>query len=105
MDRLFLLLAIGSEVIATSLLPATKSMTRPVPTCIMLVGYLCSFYCLARAIQTIPIGVAYAIWSGLGIVLVTIAGYLLYKQELNPLGMMGIATILLGAIMLHLATT
>jgi small multidrug resistance pump len=72
--KLYLLIAILAEVIATSALKASNGFTKIGPSCIVLVGYVIAFYCLSLSLKTIPVGLAYAIWSGLGIVLITVVG-------------------------------
>lgn len=99
---LYLLVAILSEVIATTALKATESFTKPVPSLIVLAGYGVAFYCLSLCLRTIKIGVAYAIWSGLGIVLVTLMGWLLYQQRIDTAGLVGMGLIIAGVIVLNL---
>lgn len=99
---LYLLVAILSEVIATTALKATASFTKPVPSLIVLVGYGSAFYCLSLCLQTINIGVAYAIWSGLGIVLVTLMGHLFYQQRIDTAGLVGMGLIIAGVLVLNL---
>lgn len=76
-------LAIVAEVIATSALKASEGFTRPGPSAIVVLGYGLAFYCLSLTLKTVPVGVAYAVWSGLGIVLITVAGYVLYRQRID----------------------
>ncbi len=82
MHYIHLGLAIISEVIATSALKSTEEFTRLWPSLIVMIGYLSAFYFLTLSLRSISVGIAYAIWSGLGIVLVTIAGAILYDQSL-----------------------
>ena len=83
MGHVYLGIAIVAEVIATTALKASESFTQLWPSVIVCVGYAASFYMLALALQTLSIGVAYAIWAGLGIVLVTLAGVLVYGQRVD----------------------
>ena len=101
-DYAYLLIAIVSEVIATSALKATASFTKPLPSLIVLVGYGSAFYFLSLCLQTISVGIAYAIWSGLGIVLVTFLGWLFYRQTIDQAGLIGMGLIIAGVAVLHL---
>jgi multidrug transporter EmrE-like cation transporter len=78
-----LLLAIVAEVVATSALKASDGFTRLWPAVIVVVGYSVSFYCLSLVLKTIPVGITYAVWSGLGIVLITLAAWWLYGQTID----------------------
>ena len=93
--------AIVLETIGTSFLQASQQFTRPVPTAIMAVSYLVSFYLLGLALKTMPVGVAYAIWSGLGIVLISLAGLIVFKQRLDLPAMIGLALIVAGVIVVN----
>lgn len=99
---LLLLLAIVAEVIATSALKAAESFTRPIPSLIVVAGYVVAFTCLAMTLKTLPLGVAYAIWSGVGTALVAVVGWLYYKQELDLGAILGVALIIAGTIVLNL---
>ena len=99
---LLLLLAIVAEVIATSALKAAESFTRPVPSLIVVVGYAIAFTCLSMTLKTLPLGVAYAIWSGVGTALVAAVGWLYYKQELDLAAILGVGLIIAGTIVLNL---
>ncbi|SBV94889.1 multidrug resistance protein; DLP12 prophage [uncultured delta proteobacterium] len=96
-----LLLAIVCEVIATSSLKASEEFTRLWPTLIMAAGYLCAFYCLTIVMRTMPIGIAYALWSGLGIVLISLIGLLVFKQRLDLPACIGIGLIVAGVIVVN----
>ena len=102
MAYFYLALAIISEVIGTSALKASEEFTRLVPSIIVVVGYSSAFYFMTFALRTIPLGVTYAIWSGLGIVLVTIAGIFLYKQIPDTPAIIGMGMIVAGVIVIHL---
>ena len=99
---LYLGLAIVMETMATSLLVLSEQFTRPLPTAGMAVGYLASFYLLSLALRTIPIGVAYAIWSGLGIVLISGIGFFVLKQHLDAAAYVGIGLIIAGVLVIRL---
>ena len=97
-----LLLAIVFEVIATSLLKMSDGFTKLLPTIFMLVFYGITFYFLSLAVKTIPIGVAYAIWSGVGIVVISLVGLIVFKQHLDLPAIGGIALIMLGCLVINL---
>jgi len=99
---LLLLLAILAETAATTALKAAAGFTRPLPSLLTVAGYAVSFYCLSLALRSIPIGVAYAIWSGIGIVLVSLLAWLLYRQALDLPALIGIALILAGVAVINL---
>lgn len=99
---LYLAIAITAEVIATSALKASEQFSRLVPSLIVVLGYGVAFYFLALCLRTIPVGVAYAIWSGLGVVLVAVIGYFVFDQKLDPPAMIGIGLILAGVLVLNL---
>ncbi len=102
MPYLYLTLAIISEVIATSALKATAEFTRLVPSLIVIAGYGLAFYFMTLTIRTIPVGITYAVWSGAGIVLVTLAGILFYRQIPDLPAIIGMALIVAGVIVIHL---
>ena len=95
-------LAIVAEVIATSALKASAGFTRLWPSVIVVLGYSAAFYCLSLTLQSLSVGVAYALWSGLGIVLVTIAGYVLYRQSVDAPALIGMALIVAGVAVIQL---
>jgi len=102
MNWLYLGLAIICEVIATSALKASAGFTRPLPTVILAFGYGAAFYFLSLTLRSIPVGVAYAVWSGVGVVLISLVAWLLYGQELDLPAMLGIALIVAGVIVLNM---
>lgn len=102
MGALFLGIAIVGEVIATSFLRASAGFTQPLPTAVVVIGYGITFYFFSLALQTIPVGVAYAIWSGVGIVLVSIIAFLVYKQALDAPALIGMGLILGGVLVINL---
>ncbi len=101
----FLGIAIIAEVIGTSALKASHEFTRLIPSLIVIAGYGTAFYFMSLAMRTIPLGVTYAIWSGLGIVLITIAGMLIYKQVPDLAAITGMALIVAGVLVIHLFST
>ncbi|MBB3475379.1 multidrug efflux SMR transporter [Sphingomonas sp. BK345] len=94
--------AIGFEIVATSALKAASGFTRPIPLIIVILGYVAAFYCLSVALRVIPMGIAYAIWSGIGIVVISLVGLLVYRQRLDGAALLGIALILAGTIVINL---
>lgn len=98
---LALLGAILVEVIATNALKASDGFTRLAPSAVTVIGYAISFYLLSVALKTIPVGVAYAIWSGIGIVLVTIVAWVLFGQRLDAGAVVGIGLILAGVVVIR----
>lgn len=99
---LLLLLAILAEVIATSALKASESFTRLLPSVVVVAGYGIAFTCLSMTLRTVPLGVAYAIWSGVGTALVAVVGWLVYKQQLDLPAVAGIGLIIAGTLVLNL---
>lgn len=97
----YLAIAIIAEVIATSALKASEEFTKVVPSIIVIIGYGAAFYFLTHVLKTIPVGVTYAIWSGLGIVLVTIAGIILYKQIPDLPAVLGMGLIVAGVVVIN----
>ena len=102
MSWLYLAIAIVAEVIATSALKAADGFTRPAPSAIVVVGYVVAFYFLSLTLRGIPVGVAYAVWSGVGIVLISLIAWLLYGQTLDAAAMLGIGLIMAGVLVLNL---
>ena len=102
MVYVYLAIAIIAEVIATSALKASHEFTRLIPSLIVLTGYTVAFYFMTLTIRTLPIGITYAIWSGLGIVLISIAGAIFYKEIPDIPAMIGIALIILGVGVIHI---
>ncbi len=102
---LLLALAIASEIMATSALAASKGFTKPLPALMVVAGYGVSFYCLAQVLSVIPIGVTYAIWSGVGIVMITLIGWLLFGQKLDFPALLGIGLIAAGVVIMNVFST
>lgn len=105
MNYVYLFAAIVSEVVATSALKAAEGFTRFWPSAVVIVGYGVAFYCLSLTMRTIPIGIAYAIWSGVGIVLIALVGVLVYRQPLDAPALIGMALILAGVLVINLFST
>jgi small multidrug resistance pump len=102
MAYLTLFIAIIAEVVATSFLKQSNGFTRTVPTIVTFVGYGIAFYCLSLTLRTIPTGIAYAIWSGVGIVLVTAIAWVWQGQKLDGAAVAGIGLIMAGVIVMNL---
>jgi small multidrug resistance pump len=101
MHYLWLAIAIVGEVIATTALKASDQFRRPGPTVLVVGGYLCAFYFLSMTLKSIPVGVVYAIWSGLGVVLVAIAAALLYREVPDRPAVLGMALIIAGVVVIN----
>ncbi len=99
---LFLLFAILAEVTATSALKASDGFKRLWPSVIVVLGYAASFYLLSFTLKEIPVGVAYAIWSGLGLALITLVSWLLYRQSLDAPAVIGMVLIMGGVLVMQL---
>jgi len=95
-NYLYLAGAILFEVAATSALRASDGMTRIVPTIVCLIGYAAAFYLLSLTLRTVPVGVAYAIWSGVGIVLIALIGTFWFKQPIDVAAILGMILIVAG---------
>ncbi len=96
MPYVYLTLAIVYEVVATSALKASEGFTKIIPSLIVVAGYAATFYFLSVVLKTMPVGIAYSIWCGLGIVLVTIVSLFLYRQVPDVPAVIGMALIILG---------
>lgn len=101
-SSLALMIAIIAEVAATSALKTSDGFTRVVPSLIVVVGYGLAFYFLSVALRTIPVGIAYAIWSGIGIVLITGIGWVLFEQKLDAAVLFGMALIVVGVLVVNM---
>lgn len=99
---LYLGIAIVAEVAATTALKASDGFTRLLPSIGVVIGYAIAFYCLALTLRTLPVGVAYAIWSGVGIVLVSLLGWLVYRQTLDAAALLGMGLIIAGVLVINL---
>lgn len=101
---IFLAVAIVSEVIATSALKTSEGFTRLWPSTIVVAGYVSAFYFLSLTLKTIPVGVAYAIWSGAGIALISLIAWFLYGQSLDLPAIIGMSLIVAGIVVLNLSS-
>ncbi len=101
MGYLYLAIAIIAEVIATSALKSSEQFSRLIPSTIVVVGYATAFYFLSLVLKTIPVGVAYAIWAGLGIVLVAIIGAVFFKQIPDTPAILGMLLIITGVVVIN----
>ena len=97
-----LLFAITSEVIGTSCHKLSEGFSKPIPTLVVLVSYATAMLLLSRVVQSIPLGITYALWSGIGIVAIVLVGFFAYKQVPSPGQLVGIATITAGVIIVNL---
>ena len=101
-NYLFLIAAIVAEVIATTALARSDGFTRLIPSLVAIVGYGVAFWCLAIPLKTLPTGVVYAIWCGLGIVLITAVSWIRYRQVLDAPALFGLGLILAGVLVINL---
>nr|WP_314369884.1 multidrug efflux SMR transporter [uncultured Acinetobacter sp.] len=99
---LILFIAIVAEVIATSALKSSEGFTKPIASIVVVLGYMIAFYCLSLTLKTIPVGIAYAVWSGVGIVLITTVAWFVFDQKLDVWGIIGIVLIMIGVLILNL---
>lgn len=99
---LILFIAIVAELIATSALKSSEGFTKPMASIVVVLGYMIAFYCLSLTLKTIPVGIAYAVWSGVGIVLITTVAWIVFDQKLDVWGIVGIALIMSGVLVLNL---
>ncbi|MDO5631336.1 MAG: multidrug efflux SMR transporter [Paracoccus sp. (in: a-proteobacteria)] len=97
-----LAIAIAFEIFATSMLQRSEQFTRLAPTLLMALGYALSFYLLSHVLRVIPLGIAYAIWSGLGVACVALIGRFVFGQQIDTAGMIGIGLIIAGVVVLNL---
>ena len=98
---LFLALAIVFEIIATTFLKKSEELSKLWPSVVTVIGYACAFYFLSLSLRQIPVGVTYAIWSGVGIVFITIIGVVAFKQVPDLPAIIGIALIILGVVVIN----
>lgn len=102
MAYVYLGLAIITEVAATSALKASHQFTKLIPSLIVILGYSASFYLLTIVLKTFPVGLTYAVWSGLGMVLVTLVGTVIYHQIPDTPAVIGMGLIIAGVLTIHL---
>lgn len=98
----YLAIAICAEVIATASMKAVKGFSTPIPLILVIVGYTTALFLLTLVVRTIPVGVAYAIWAGLGIVMVSIAALFIYGQRLDLPAVLGMGLIVAGVVVIQL---
>lgn len=99
---LYLSIAITAEVIATTSMKALDGLNKPLPLLLVVAGYGISFWMLSLVVKSIPVGIAYAVWAGLGIVLVSVAATFLYQQRLDLPAMLGMGLIVCGVALIQL---
>ncbi len=102
LTHIYLVIAIGFEVVATSALKESAGFTRLWPSVISLVCYGFAFYLLSLALRTMPVGVVYAVWSGAGVMLIALVGWLVFKQSLDWPAVLGIGLIMAGVLVINL---
>ena len=102
MSWLYLAVAIVAEVVGTAALKSSEGFSRPTPSVVVVLGYLVAFYFLSLTLRTIPVGVAYAVWSGVGIVLISLIAWLAFGQSLDAPAMAGMALIIAGVILINI---
>jgi small multidrug resistance pump len=99
---MYLAMAIVAEVVATTMLKASEGFTRLWPSLVVVVGYAVAFWGLSMVVKTMPLGIVYAIWSGMGIVLVSIAAVFVYQQKLDLPAVFGMGLIIAGVLVINL---
>ncbi|QTF10777.1 multidrug DMT transporter [Brenneria izadpanahii] len=104
MFKVYIILAISifAETIATTMMKASHGFTRFIPSAIVVIGYAISFYGLSQVVKTMNIGIAYAIWAGTGIFLVSLMSYFIYKQKLDLPAIIGMGCIAIGIIIIQM---
>jgi small multidrug resistance pump len=98
----FLVIAVVAEVIGTSFLKASAGFTKPLPSVMVVLGYGAAFYFLSLTLTTIPVGIAYAVWSGVGVTLIAAIGWLFLGQKLDAAALAGMGLIVAGVVVLNL---
>jgi small multidrug resistance pump len=98
---LWLAAAIGSEIIATVSLKLSDGFTKPIPAAVVVVGYAISFYAMSISLRSIPLGVVYAVWSGVGTAAIVVIGFFLFREVLDAVKLGGIGLIIVGVVMLN----
>lgn len=98
----YLAIAIAAEVVATTSMKAVDGFNKPLPLLLVIAGYAIAFWMLIIVVRTIPIGVAYAVWAGLGIVLVSLAALVIYGQKLDLPAVLGMGLIVAGVVVIQL---
>lgn len=105
MGYVYLTIAIIAEVIGTTALQASAGFSKFVPSAIVVLAYGVAFYCLSLVLKSVPVGIAYAIWSGMGIVLITLVGATIFGQTLDLPAMLGIVLIISGVVVMNVFST
>lgn len=101
MPYVFLAVAIIAEVIGTSALKASEGFSKTIPSIVTVVAYGAAFYCLSITLKTVPVGVAYAIWSGVGVALIAIVGWIMFGQKLDAAAIIGMGLIVAGVVVMQ----
>ncbi|MCM8532168.1 MAG: SMR family transporter [Lentisphaeraceae bacterium] len=101
-DYIWLAVAIVFEVGATTMLVKTKEFTKVIPSIAVIIGYILSFYCMSFSLRTIPVGISYAIWSGIGITAISLIAYFSYGQKLDLPAILGMSLILSGVLIIKI---
>lgn len=101
-NYLFLALAILAEAVATTALKMSEQFTRLLPSAVVVIGYAAAFYFLSLSLRTIPVGVAYAVWSAVGIVLITVVGAVMFRQVPDLPAVIGLALIIAGVAVINM---
>lgn len=94
-------IAIVAEVVATTALKASNEFTRLVPSILVVLGYGTAFYFMTISLRVLPVGIMYAVWSGVGIVLVSVLGWVVYRQTLDVPAMLGMGLIISGVVVIN----
>lgn len=102
MTYLYLAIAIVAEVVGTTALKASEQFTKPLPTLVVVIGYGVAFYTLTLVLRTMPVGIAYAIWAGVGVLLVALAGAVIYREVPDLPAVIGMSLIVAGVIVINL---
>lgn len=100
----YLLLAIAVEVVGTTALRLTEGFTKPLPSLVVVIAYIVAFYLMSQALKNIPIGIAYAIWSGIGTIGIVGLGLVLFREKLDFTSLIGIAFIIIGVVLLNMVS-
>lgn len=96
-----LFFAIIAEVIATSALKASQGFSLLIPSIITVIGYMIAFFLLSLTLKSIPVGIAYAVWSGAGIILISIVGWVVFKQQLDFAAILGLTLMIIGILVIQ----
>ena len=99
---IYLFIAVAAETIGTSALQASQQFTRLGPSILVVLGYGVAFYFLGVTLKYIPVGIAYALWSGLGIILITLIGFAVFRQSLDLPALLGLGLIIAGIVVIQL---